>query len=126
RVKETRTRSNDSTRAIVIIASPDVILDGFDDVAKITGRVPQRLRALRFPNPVERAHHHLRRSRARRRPGRGPLSERIRSEIAAERRTPPRHPAVVRDSDLADAVAAVERDAFQHGLPAAGQARPRL
>src|SRR5689334_16820052 len=98
---------NTATASSHLMSATHLILDGLDDVAEIAGRIPERLGALRLADAVERTHPHVRVAGARR-PGCGPLSERIRSEIATELCAPPRLPAVVRDLHLADAIAAVE------------------
>src|SRR5207244_3991789 len=92
--------------------------DALDDVAQIAGRVPQGLVSLRLTDCVERPNHKRIVPRAGRRPSRVPLPERVTAEVRPELRAPPRDAAVVGDLDLAHAVAAVERDAFErHGSP---------
>src|SRR5206468_3606215 len=104
---------------------PDLQVDVLDHVAEVAGGIPERLAALRLADPVERAHHDARRPRLGRRPGGGPLAERVAAEIAAEVRAPPRGAAIRRNLHLLDAVAAVEGDALERDGPADGQTGAR-
>src|SRR5262250_2750610 len=116
---------NTATASSHLMSATHLILDGLDDVAQIAGRIPEGLGALRLADAIERTYHHARVASARR-PGCGPVAERIRSEIAAELCASPRLPAVVRDLHLAEAVAAVEGDALERGGSTGGDARARL
>src|SRR5439155_10505707 len=92
--------------------------DALDDVAQIAGRVPHGLVPLRLADRVEGPDHQPMFARPRRRPHRTPFAERVTAEVRPELRAPPGDALVVGHLDLADAVAAVERDALErHGPP---------
>src|SRR5438270_926906 len=83
--------------------------DCFDDVAQVTRPVPEWLRWLRLAAVAGRAHLQL--VRAGRQPDRHlPFAERVFPKILAQPGLRPGVPAVGGDSDILDALAAVERE----------------
>src|SRR5882724_13523307 len=92
-------------------------VDGFDDVAQISGGVPACLQRLRLAAIAGRAR--LQSMGARGELDRQlPLAERIIAEIPAELGRRPGLAVVDRHGDLLDALAAVESDPLKLDLPA--------
>src|SRR6267142_2718563 len=99
--------------------------DGFDDVSHIAGWIPQRVDRLRLADAVHGSHLEIviAGCELHREP---PFAEGIFAEVFPERRPRPALSAVGRDRDFGNAVAAVERDAFEQSLAADFYLRPVL
>src|ERR1700732_5080241 len=96
--------------------------DGFDHVAQVARSVPERLHRLRLAAVAGRAHLQL--VRAGRQPDRHlPFAEGVFPQILAEAGPPPGFPAVGGDSDVLDALAAVECNALERDRRAGLQLR---
>src|ERR1043166_2546484 len=86
--------------------------NGFDYVAHVTRRVPERLKRLRLPDAVGGLDLQFPRPRALRREGDLPRAKRIFAEVPAQLCFAPGFSAIVRKQDFANAFPAVEGDAF--------------
>src|SRR5664280_617138 len=104
----------------VFLASDRSDLDRLDHVAHVAGRLPDRRRRLADAGACPGAGADVVGAGAIRRQREGEFAERVAPQVFAEEGVLPGFAAVGRDTDLADALAAVEGDAANDGRAARG------
>src|SRR5262252_5650060 len=106
------------TTALNVLASHRLHVHLLDDVAEVSGGIPQGLSSLGLTDAIEGSDHQTVAIGGPGRPHRRPLPEGIAAEVGAELSAPPGGASVGGDLHLADPVSPVEGDALQRdGLP---------